>query len=257
MPKKRRSVSRKKVIKSTNSGTGVKDKEGYLWCICYIAIFVVFNTGYLIKWHYDTFKTINYMQISLALFLVINIMICVWEISLLMYIKHIKQRSDLLLKTIPKGELGSLFLFQPMTLKNALSLKAWSEIWVVYSLCDTSYASHDSFGWSIDTGNGISALIPSILFAIGMTLQDNLCSPKLLGMLGIAHFWQMTYGTLLYFFQYCYHKRWMKHGNTNVHIFTLVILSNVTWIVFPCLGLWISTQLILADDSDVAWNLLQ
>ena len=80
---------------------------------------------------------------------------------------------------------------------------------------------------------------------------------EVLGMIGIAHFWQMAYGTFLYFFQYCYHRRWEKHQNTWGQIVSLVVLSNATWILFPLLGMWASAKLILAESEAQAWAVFQ
>lgn len=255
---KRRSSSRKKkraTKKPSTKGEGSKG-EGYLWCVVYIALFVVGWTSLLIKYHYDLHHLFNKTQICLALFLVINTMICLWEIALFIHIPLIKRNSERLLRKTPSGSLGTLFLFQPLSLRAALSLETWSEIWTVYSLVDTSYANSDSFGWSIDTGNGISALVPSIVLAIGMSNHD-LMSPKTLGCIGLASYWQMCYGTLLYFFQYVYHKRWKKHGNSWMHIVCLVVMTNVFWIVFPLLGMLTSVRMIQAEDATAAWAWLK
>lgn len=213
------------------------------------------SVGALARWHLSE-HGFSATHLALSGFLVVNIMICIWELALLVHIKRITRRSRSLLRKLPKGSLGQLCLLEDMPLRDALSLEGWSEIWVTYSLCDTSYADPKSFGWSIDTGNGISALIPSALWCLCMTKHD-IISPKVLGMVGIAHFWQMAYGTFLYFFQYCYHRRWEKHRNTWGQIFTLVVLSNATWILFPLLGMWASAKLVLAESEAEAWSIFK
>jgi hypothetical protein len=223
-----------------------------MWMLVYIAAFVGGGVGALARRHYEMHHVISPTHLALAGFLVVNIMICLWEIALLLHIKRITRRSRSFLRKLPRGSLGELCLFKDMPLRAALSFEGWSEIWVAYSLCDTSYADAKSFGWSIDTGNGISALLPSMLWCVCMS-DHTVLSPKLLGIVGVAHFWQMAYGTILYFFQYCYHRRWEKHSNSWGQIFALVIASNATWILFPSLGLWASSKLILADSDEAAW----
>jgi hypothetical protein len=225
-----------------------------MWMIVYVAVFVVGGVSALARGHHDAHGVANPTHLALAGFLVVNVMICMWEIALLVHVKRIKRRSRALLRKLPTGSLGALCLFEHMPLRDALSLEGWSEIWVAYSLCDTSYADANSFGWSIDTGNGISAVLPSALWCVCMT-NHTLLSPKILGIIGIAHFWQMAYGTILYFFQYCYHKRWEKHGNSWGQILALVVASNVTWILFPALGMWASSKLILAESDAEAWKI--
>ncbi len=178
-------------------------------------------------------------------------MICLWEISLFFNVDLIKSKYEAMLKKLPRGTIGRVFLFEHVPLKQALSLKFWANIWAVYSLVDESYSDQKSYGFFIDIGNGFSTLAPTILFAVGMTLQDHLMSPKWLGILGLASFWQEFYGTVMYFTSYLVNKRWRKHGSTAFQIFILVILPNVTWMVFPGLGMWASIELILNDSYDI------
>jgi hypothetical protein len=44
----------------------------------------------------------------------------------------------------------------------------------------------------IDAGNGHVTILPSILFALGMTWD--VLPPRILGAMGMAFFWQMMYG---------------------------------------------------------------
>lgn len=221
-------------------------------CIIYIVLFIGGYTAALALWHWSLHAVVSLTQLSLALFCVINVLINVWELALLQHIKRIKHRSDGLLKRLERGTLPPLFLFKHMNLCDALTLRGWSEIWVVYSLMDTSYANSDSFGWTIDVGNGMSSLLPSVLWCVCAT-NHALLPPKVLGIIGLMSFWQMLYGTILYFFQYCYHRRWERHGNTAAQIFVLVGLSNVTWILFPAFGILTCSRMILADTDAEAW----
>ena len=54
-----------------------------------------------------------------------------------------------------------MILFRGISLSEALSLKTWASIWSTYAMIDPSYADTRSFGFWIDTGNGISTLIPT------------------------------------------------------------------------------------------------
>ena len=214
----------------------------------YVAKFVVGFTGALVLLHHTVHGVISPLQISLALFCVINAMINLWEIALFVYIKRIKNRSDAHLKKLKPPELPSLFLLQEMNLCEALSLESWSEVWIFYSFFDESYADSKSFGWLIDVGNGVSSFLPSVLWAVCMTYHTILPA-KVMAMIGIASFWQMLYGTILYFTQYMYHKRWEKHRNPTWQIVALVLGSNIVWIVFPALGIYTAAKIILTPDD--------
>ena len=71
-------------------------------------------------------------------------------------------------------------------------------------------------------------------------------SARMLGALGIAVFWQMFYGTVVYFFQFFNNRNHVGHSPAMIASF--VGASNGLWFVFPIWGLWISTVLIYADS---------
>ena len=220
----------------------------------HVVNFVAGFTGALCFLHYNLHGVISPLQISLALFCVINAMINIWEIALFVHIKRIKNRSDAFLKELKPSKLPSLFLLEDMPLSKALSLEGWSEVWVFYALFDESYADSKSFGWLIDIGNGFSSFVPSVLWAICMTYHS-LLPAKVVAMIGIASFWQMLYGTILYFTQYMYHKRWKKHCNPTWQILALVVGSNIVWILFPALGIYTAAQMILTPDNKDAYSI--
>ena len=85
-----------------------------MWMIGYIAVFVVGGVWGLARRHHDEHGVVNPTQVALAGFLVVNIMICVWELALLVHIKRITRRSRSLLRKLPKGSLGPLCLFEDM-----------------------------------------------------------------------------------------------------------------------------------------------
>lgn len=143
---------------------------------------------------------LNMCQTALALFCSINILICLWEIALFFYINRIKMRYEGFKKKLRKGEIPKIFLFEHVSISEVLTFQYWSEIWAVYSLLDSSYSDSGSFGFNVDIGNGFTTLIPSILFAIGMTKHD-LLDPQILGMIGLLSFYQELYGTFVYFTQ--------------------------------------------------------
>jgi hypothetical protein len=220
--------------------------------IAYVSLFVGGLWLGLVALHWRLHGVVSAVHAPLALFQCINLLITLWELVLFVYIDEIKARYAGKLKKLERGQLGSIFLFEPVALRDALSARYWSEVWAVYSLLDESYSDTGSFGWSIDTGNGFSTLVPTVLLALGMSLQERLMPARWLGILGVAANWQMLYGTVVYFMQYVVNRRWRKHGSTSGQIFVMVLCSNVTWVVFPALGLWASCRLILADRAPFA-----
>jgi len=85
------------------------------------------------------------------------------------------------------------------------------------------------------------------LFGLGMTYE--ILPARILGILGIAMFWQMLYGTIVYFFQFFNAGRHHGHSPRNIAMF--VGGSNGLWFVMPILGLWASVELIMTDSFAV------
>ena len=49
------------------------------------------------------------------------------------------------------------------------TLEYWAVMWSTYAALDPSYADTTTFGFNIDIGNGMSMIIPTLIFSIGMT----------------------------------------------------------------------------------------
>ena len=116
-----------------------------------IALAIVGGTVPSVALHYYLHGVVNVTQVSLAVFIVINLIISFWEIVLGWNITRIhsdykilqekykserlKACMDLFLTDIPSGQ--------------ELSPKIWSRIWSTYALYDPSYANRESFGFFI------------------------------------------------------------------------------------------------------------
>jgi hypothetical protein len=68
-------------------------------------------------------------------------------------------------------------------------------------------------------------------------------APRMLGMVGLVFFYQMFYGTVVYFFQYTFNGRYARAPLS--HALGIVLPANGLWLVFPAIGMWSSAQLIL------------
>ena len=215
--------------------------------IGYIAVFVVGGVWGLARRHHDEHGVVNPTQVALAGFLVVNIMICVWELALLVHIKRITRRSRSLLRKLPKGSLGPLCLFEDMPLRDALSLEGWSEIWVTYSLCDTSYADANSFGCRrherCQRFAPVCAVVPLHDKPYPGATQSSGNHWRRILANGIRH--------VFVFFQYCYHRRW-RSMPTWGQIFALCSFQP-DMDYFPCNWNVGFIELILADSDVEAW----
>jgi hypothetical protein len=133
---------------------------------------------------------------------------------------------------------------QRISLSKLLSFKQWTGIWSGYCHFDVGYSRRGSFGYNIDVGNGFSTILPATLFAFGMTYD--IVPARVLGIVGVAMFWQMFYGTVVYFFQYFNAGRHV--GHTTKDLFVFVGSSNGMWFIFPIWGMLASVWLIYQDS---------
>ena len=207
-----------------------------------IVAFVVSLTSLHIGAHYAAHGVVNAAQAVLACFLVVNLMINLWEFVLHGQIDQIHREWDAarIVKKGSEAEHAAAYFTSSVPFSKLLSPRTWTGVWSSYALYDRGYADRRAFGWNIDVGNAWSTLIPALVFAWGMTYE--LMPARWLGTLGIAVFWQMFYGTAVYFFQFFNNKNHVGHSRAS--IFAVVIATNTPWFVFPLWALWLCVQLI-------------
>ena len=118
-------------------------------------------------------------------------------------------------------------------------------------MLDPSYADQRSFGFWVDSGNGVVTLPATLLLSHAATYAGDdrgdgyVLSTKAVAVLGIVFNYQMLYGTVLYFCNYCLNG--YARGASRASVAT-VIVANAIWIVFP--GWWMRVCWdILTTDS--------
>ena len=211
-----------------------------------ILVFLLGGTAIPVWLHLRAHGSFNAHQAVLAFFLWLNVMINLWEICLLLRVGWIRKHYEGLAKDRSKSPLAhvkSLF-FERVPFTKILSTYTWSKIWSTYSLFDESYSDNKSYGFWIDVGNEISTILPSVLFLYGMTFD--LVGPRALGLIGTVLFWQMFYGTVLYFSQFLYHRRYRGHSVFDLSLF--VGLTNGMWFVLPPWGIYTCVTLVYGDS---------
>jgi hypothetical protein len=203
--------------------------------------FVVALTLLHVWAHWAQHGVFNWNHAVLACFLVVNFMINLWEFVLHGEADQIT-REYAAVKGPYKGReavRATEYFTSSVPLARVFAPRTWTGVWSSYALYDPGYADRRSFGWNIDVGNAWSTVIPATIFAWGMTYD--LLPARWLGALGIAVFWQMFYGTCVYFFQFFNNKRHVGHSVAS--IFAVVVSTNIIWFVFPlwalalCIGL--------------------
>jgi hypothetical protein len=215
-------------------------------------LYVVLSTGASIYLHRKNYGAINWLQCCLAFFLLLNSLICVWEISLFVYIDHIKAEFTTLKRKFKGKELQACanFFTAPLTVADALSLKYWSKVWSTYALYDPSYANKESFGFFVDVSNGFTFLLPSLLFLYAMTYDVSAyISARALGLMGLIKFYVEFHGTCVYFLSFFLNHRYKGFSMFEIGLF--VGFSNGLWFIFPLLGCYASYYLVETDSFDV------
>jgi hypothetical protein len=210
---------------------------------------VVIGTVFHTWLHERVHGVFNATQIGLAFFLVINVLIAWWEIALFVCQDQIRAEYEAIKNPYRGRELARVaeVFARPIPLFRVLSFCQWTTIWSSYSLFDPGYSDRRSFGYNIDVGNGFTTLIPAVIFAFGMTFE--LMPARVLGIIGVIIFWQMFYGTAVYFFQFFNNGRHKGHSLRDLMLF--VGITNLMWFVFPIWGLCASIQMILDGSYEV------
>ena len=95
--------------------------------VLYIVLTVAFSCG-VYHQNFNEYPTI--VTIVLVFFLNLNILICVWEISLGLNIKHIfKDHEELRTKYENKFDAVVAYMTETLTFSKLFSLRFWSKIW--------------------------------------------------------------------------------------------------------------------------------
>lgn len=214
----------------------------------WIALWMAFWVGVPLLANLALRGVVNGWQLALAVFLGINLLICLWEISLWRRIDDIRRWFHM-----PRGTgdrpRGNLYTTR-VTPAGFFSTRLWARTWLGYAHFDDGYADPKSFGFSIDVGNGFSTLVPSLLFHAGMSFP--ILPPMVLGLIGLLIFYQKLYCTGLYFFQYLYNRRYA--GRPLGAVLGIVGGTNGIWLVFPAIGIYVCLRLIFDGSFDVIWS---
>jgi len=231
----------------------VSNAGGFLNVGVLLVLYVLLSTGVPVYYHWREHHNFNAVQASLAFFLGLNSLICLWEMALGLHISHIARDFAALQRQYGQDRLGAVmaFFYTPLTLSSVFSLKFWSKVWSTYSMYDPSYSNRESYGFFVDVSNGWSTLAPSLLFLYSMTFQAPLqaLSARVLGCIGLVKFYIEFHGTCVYFLSFFFNGRHRNKGLTEVALF--VGLSNGLWFVFPLLGIYASYSMIKDDTFDV------
>uniref|UniRef100_A0A7S2ENY4 Uncharacterized protein n=1 Tax=Trieres chinensis TaxID=1514140 RepID=A0A7S2ENY4_TRICV len=203
---------------------------------------------------YRNVITGNLVVTNLLIFNNLNILISICEVCLGLNIAFIKEDYQKLRETYKGKEAKACvaYLTMPLTVAQVFDPKTWSKMWSTYALYDPSYQNHESFGFFIDFGNGMSTVLPCVLINAAMVLPD-MVSPLLVGCVGLAVYWQIMYGAIIYILSFLFNRRW--EGKRILEVATFVLVINSLWIVFPLIGMYACVCILRDGDLKVFSNI--
>lgn len=214
-----------------------------------ILLFIVVLSAIPIALHHHVHGVLDLDQIAISFFLVVNLVIALWEMCLFFRIDQIEREHARFVVEYKGRELDRVidFMNVRVPLGKTFSPSVWAELWSSYSVFDESYANRKSFGFFIDVGNGFSTFIPGILCIVAMTYD--ILPARAVGIMLLIINYQMWYGTLVYFGSFVFNKRYVGHTRFNLVVF--VGLMNGLWFTFPVWGMWAAIQLIYSNSYGV------
>ena len=142
-----------------------------MYAYVYLGIVMGIPSVILSLLHIQIYETVNALALSMITFLVINTVICVWELALF-YCFNVVDKVH-----TQRGKAGfysdsdagkqlrdkePIIVFKDMPLSQLMDPRTWVYIWIDYARFDVAYTEKTSFGYNIDVGNGHSTLIPYV-----------------------------------------------------------------------------------------------
>lgn len=195
----------------------------------------------------------NALGLAILFFNNLNILIAFCEIALGNHIRFIQQDYLDLKKKYEGKEWQAAFryLFMELSLFDLFDGQKWAIMWSTYSLWDPSYQNQESFGFFIDVGNGWSTILPCVLWNAAILLPSQMqqawaYSWLLVGFVGCCSYWQVLYGTIIYFFSFIFNKRYV--GKPLAEVAGFVGFANGIWFFFPIAALY-AAAIILRDQE--------
>jgi len=190
-------------------------------------------------------KLTGNISVSLLIFFNnLNIFIAICEIQLHRHIDLIRREYQILQDKYGGGnefEACVNLLSMSMTPRQLFDGRIWALMWSTYALFDPSYQNPESFGFFIDVGNGYTTILPCVIVNASI-LFPQAFSSLFVGCVAIASYWQMLYGTLVYFLSFLHNERQKKMDVLQFVLF--VGITNMVWIIFPALGIWMAIHIL-------------
>ena len=198
---------------------------------------------------YSVHGDINVIHCLFSLFFSTNLLICYWEVCLLLRWDYIETRAGYWRRRQRETGLtpGLLFLSTRMPWRRILSPTVWADPWAAYCWYDDSYSDRRTLGFTVDIGNGLVTPVPTLVLYAAYTVGS--VPAVLAGVLGVMLFWQWVYVSSLYWVSFFVAGR--QRHITRGELHTYVVAPNAVWVFIPAFGLYVSARLILEGNYGV------
>jgi len=189
------------------------------------------------------------LYVALVIFLWFQVIFCVLEIACLWtHRRYLRQQWDRIDGGL-KGrglELLIAALKSPISHRNLFSRNEWSKGFIGWGVLDRDYATQNSFGYVAEVGNGLISVVPTV--AVLVCMMFPIVSPIVLGVIGVAFYYQLVWGTGLYMF-----GLWVFGENSENSFWGnfWLIWGNLPWGLVSLFGLYSSVRLIFDESYQV------
>jgi len=215
----------------------------------FIGLVLVALTLAGIGFRYRVHGDFDVIHALLILFLSINLVVCYLETCLFLNRDYVEQRigywHDFRLETGRTPVIA--FFASRFPLSRLLQPSLWADLWATYSQLDRSYADRRSYGHNIDIANGFLMPFPILILYVAYSIA--IVPAFVAGVIGVMVYWQLMYGTLVYWIGYFLSDT--QDGISRRHLYIFILGMNSQWVLYSLLGLHVSIHMILDKDYSV------
>lgn len=218
-----------------------------VWFI--LTFFLAVVSGIAIGFRYETVGSFDTIHVILAIFLTVNILVCLWQWCLFARRDYIGTRVPYWREQGERmgGSPSRAFMFTRLSPSQFLSPTFWSEIYSVYSVTDPAYTDKTSCGFNTDIWNGFWTFVPTVLLLA--TFSSPFIPPFIAGVIGMLVFYHWVFGTIQYSASFYVGGHYKSVSVSDAILFIWVI--NGGWILCSVLGFYVSLRLILDQSYGV------
>ena len=233
-------------LRMSESEIGTGGRTPSIRVLAFLILVVGALAGVGVVARFLLYGNLTVVYATLSVFLCVNLLICFWEVCLVLRHGVVAARVDywrrqqLETGRSPHAE----FFTARIPWTRILSPTVWADVWATYAQYDPAFADRRTFGFNVDAANGLFTPVPTLVLYVAFATEY--VPAWLTGMIGLMLFWQWTYTTSVYLASFFVAGRHRVVGRRDVLLY--VVGTNAPWILCPLAGLYVAYRLI-ADGS--------